>query len=81
MLEYLLLGAFGFYLLIDPDDRIQPFHETVCRIHRQATGLDFPWLTFADPGELGEESHAFLGVFRPGFAEQTVNVLRSFFDR
>lgn len=80
MLEYLLLAAFGFYLLVATEDTVQPFHEAACRIHRRATGVDFPWIAFTVPRELERDGSDFLGVFRPDFPAITVGVFRSFFD-
>jgi hypothetical protein len=81
VLEYLFLAAFGHYLLVDCGDGIQPFHETVCEIHHDATGLKFPWVTFGVHGVLGEEGNRFTDIFRPGFVELTVDVLGEFLER
>ncbi|MCM2269607.1 MAG: hypothetical protein NDJ75_05860 [Thermoanaerobaculia bacterium] len=80
VLEYLFLAAFGYYLLVDCGDSIQPFHEAVCDIHRDATGLKFPWTSFAVHGVLGEQGNRFTDVFRPGFVELTVDVMGRFFE-
>lgn len=79
MLEYLFFAAFGSYLLVDAADGIQPFHETVCRIHREYTGLGFPWVTFGVEGELAGNGNCFVEIYRPGFAEATVGILSDFF--
>jgi hypothetical protein len=81
VLEYLFLAAFGHYLLVDCGDSVQPFHEAVCEIHREATGLKFPWTSFAAHGSLGEHGNRFTDVFRPGFVELTVDVLAGFLER
>ncbi len=80
VLEYLLLAAFGFYLLVDCGDSVQPFHEAACAAHRRATGLGFPWVTFSVRGPLAEDGNSFIDVFRPGFVELAVNVIGDFLD-
>ncbi len=81
ILEYLLFAAFGSYLLVDPADRVHPFHETACRIHRRHTGLGYPWITFAVSDALAGDANCFLEIFRPGFAETTLGILSHFFER
>jgi hypothetical protein len=81
VLEYLLFAAFGSYLLVDPGDSVQPFHETIGRIHRRYTGLDFPWMTFEIAGPIADDANCFLEIYRPGFAETTVGILSRFLDR
>lgn len=81
VLEYLFLAAAGCYFVVDPCDRVQPFHERACAIHREATGLKFPWLTFEPTGSLAREANGFTDIFRPGFATFAVDVLSSFLER
>jgi hypothetical protein len=81
ILEYLLLAAFGFYLLVDAGDGVQPFHETACAIHRRHVGIGFPWITFAVSGPFAGDGNSFLDAFRPRFAELTVDVLSDFLER
>lgn len=78
VLEYLLLAAFGFYLLVDCGDSVQSFHEAACESHRRATGLGFPWVTFSVRGPLESEGNSFIDVFRPGFVELAVDVIADF---
>lgn len=81
VLEYLLFASFGSYLLVDPADGMQPFHETVHRIHQRRIGLGFPWITFEVSGPIAGDANCFLEIFRPGFAETTVGILSRFLDR
>lgn len=82
VLEYLFLAAVGCYFVVEPYDRLQPFQESACAIHQESTGIKYPWVTFSTEGSLGpEDQNHFTDVFRPGFAEQTVNVLSGFLDR
>jgi hypothetical protein len=81
ILEYLLLAAFGFYLLVDCADGVQPFHRAVCEIHERCTGLGYPWITFEVHGALAPEENRFLDLFHPGFPELAVDVLSGFLDR
>lgn len=78
---YLMMAAFGVYLLVDSTDSVQPFQETVCRLHEREMGLKFPWLTFAGGPALERMGNSFLEVFRPGFVELTVDSLSGFLDR
>jgi len=81
VLEYLLFAAFGSYLLVDPGDGVHPFHETACAIHQRYTGAGFPWVTFPVSGPMAGAGNCFLEIFRPGFAEITVDILSGFLDR
>jgi len=80
VLEYLLLAAFGFYLLVDCGDQVQPFHRDACRIHQRQLGTKFPWASFAVRDELGPDANRFTDIYRPGFVELTVDVLSDFFE-
>ncbi len=79
--EYLLLAAFGFYLLVDCGDSVQPFHESVCAIHARHMGIRYPWITFDVHESLGPGHACFTDVFRPGFVELTVDAMSGFLER
>jgi len=77
---YLMLAAFGNYLLVDCGDSVQPFQEEICRLHEQEMGLKYPWVTFEVRGGLERPENPFINVFRPGFVELTVDALSRFFE-
>lgn len=79
VLEYLLMAAFGYYMLVDSGDSFLRFHERVCRIHRARTGVGYPWLTCAAEGPLTDENNNhFTHLYRPVFKDQLRDQLDSF---
>jgi hypothetical protein len=80
VLEFLFLAAAGYYLVVDPCDRVQLFQEKACAIHEESTGAKFPWVTLQPRGPFAPDANRFTDMFRPGFVELTVDTLASFLD-
>ena len=79
VLEYLMLAAFGYYMLVDSGDSFLRFHERVCDIHRSRIGVGYPWLTCAAEGPLTDEANNhFTHLYRPIFKDQLRDQLDAF---
>ena len=65
VLEYLLLAACGFYLLIDANDGSCAFQKKAYEIHQARTGLKYPWFAF-DVGGPFRRDH-YLELYREDF--------------
>ena len=84
-LEYLLFAACGFYLIVDSTDSVQPFHRRACRIHREYTGLKFPWISLRPQwpavNGAGRAQETFMDLYRKDFKlalEQTLAYFQAF---
>ena len=79
VLEYLMLAAFGYYMLVDSGDSFLRFHERVCDIHRARIGVGYPWLTCAADGPLTDDANNhFTHLYRPVFKDQLRDQLDAF---
>ena len=79
IVEYLSMAALGILIVGDPGDGHTPFERRVDRLHREAIGHPFPWVSLRlsySPGETG----AYLDAFHPDFSTRTASALEEFFS-
>lgn len=61
-LEYLLMAAAGYYLLVDPTEEVAPFQAAAGLAHQRLTGHPFPWIRAA-----GDATSPDLDALSPAF--------------
>lgn len=79
-LLYLLLAASSHYMIVDPDDELQPFQEIACAAHARATGLKYPWIRFTLDDGTGRSGvrNTFLSAYGPDFEPRVAEMVARF---
>ena len=80
ILKYLLMAARGLYVVADPLDGNTSFERQISRIHRQYTGLCFPWISMPKSWPL-DWPGSFLNLYHSNFDDFAQYSIDEFFKQ